>query len=123
MIKFEQIPEFDKDLKKLRKKYKSLDDDLKILKSVIDANHNSSIGRINGFFEIPNLKLSTEIQIWKVKKFACKSLKGKGANTRFRIIYAFIEKQEKIVFLEIYFKGNQEKEDRHRIKNYYKNNF
>ncbi len=35
-----------------------------------------------------------------------------------RAIYAYHNDKEKIAFLEIYFKGNKENEDRERIKKY-----
>ncbi len=54
------------------------------------------------------------------KKFACKSLKGKGAASGIRIIYAYYEKEDIVEFVEIYYKGNKENEDRKRILKYYK---
>lgn len=121
MIKFENSPKFEKNKKKLIKKYRSLDDDLKILKMIITTNHIPSGRKIDEFFEITNksgYKLSCkELQFWKIKKIACKSLKGKGGKTKLRIIYVFIEKESKIIFLEFYFKGSQENESRDRITN------
>jgi hypothetical protein len=52
---------------------------------------------------IPKFDKKT-IQIYKVKKFACKSLKGKGVKSGIRVIYAFYPDRLKIEFLEIYFK-------------------
>ncbi len=46
--------------------------------------------------------------IIKVKKFACKSLKGRGADSGFRIIYAYYPEERKIEFVEMYFKAEQE---------------
>jgi hypothetical protein len=53
------------------------------------------------------------------KKFACKSLKGKGAKSGIRIIYAYFEQEDTIEFIEIYFKGDKENEDKERIKKYF----
>ena len=52
----------------------------------------------------------------KIKKIACKSLKGRGAESGLRIVYAYFEEEERIVFIELYFKGNKENEDRERIQ-------
>ena len=48
------------------------------------------------------------IQIYKLKKFSCKALKGKGNRSGIRIIYAFYPDKFLVEFLEIYFK---EKDD------------
>jgi len=58
------------------------------------------------------------LQFFKVKKFQCKSLKGRGAKSGIRIIYAYFPTEQKIVFLEIYFKAKQEKEKKQRIMNF-----
>ena len=36
MMEFDQLPDFDKDLKKLLKKYRTLNDDLKVVKQVLE---------------------------------------------------------------------------------------
>jgi hypothetical protein len=61
-----------------------------------------------------------EIKILKIKKFACKSLKGRGAKSGIRIIYAFHCQSCKVDFIEIYFKSEKRIENRDRIKDYLK---
>jgi hypothetical protein len=51
----------------------------------------------------------------KVKKIACRSLKGRGVNSGMRLIYAWFEEESRIVFVELYYKGEKEMEDRERI--------
>lgn len=51
----------------------------------------------------------------KVKKIACRSLKGRGVNTGLRLVYAWFEAEERIVFVELYFKADKDLEDRERI--------
>ena len=63
--------------------------------------------------EISDLGLST--CVIKVKKIACKSLKGRGINSGMRLIYAHFPEESKIVFVEIYHKNVKENEDRKRI--------
>jgi len=60
-------------------------------------------------------------KIYKVKEFACLSLKGKGSQSGIRIIYAYFEKKDRIELIEIYYKGDKENENRERILRYYKN--
>jgi hypothetical protein len=46
-------------------------------------------------------------------------LKGRGANSGLRLVYAHFEAMDKIELVEIYFKGDKENEDRGRIlRNY-----
>lgn len=107
-------PEFQKDLKKLSRKFPSLEEDLKTFKNTaLKAFHH--LGQENlGIFQIPNLGFNSP-KIYKAKKFACKSLKGRGAATGIRIIYAYYPEKEEICLIEIYFKADQENEDRERM--------
>lgn len=119
-ISYGETLEFQKDFKRLLKKYRSLRDDLELVKiAAIELFHihklnNLSIFPVQGF-------CTEEIQICKIKKFACRSLKGRGSKSGIRIIYAFHYLNFKIDFIEIYFKGEKENEDKERIKEYLQN--
>jgi len=119
---FEEIeykPEFEKDLKKLNKKLKTLQKDLEIfINTQLKIFHKLGIDN-KGIVRISNLGINSP-EIYKARKFACRSLKGKGANSGIRVIYAYYKEEDKIEFIEIYFKGDKEKEDRKRILRYYK---
>lgn len=119
-INYSETPEFQKDFKKLLKKFKSLEKDFELAKiAVIELYH---IQKINNLSVFPIQGFCTEeIQVCKIKKFACRALKGRGAKSGIRIIYAFHVINLKVDFIEIYFKGEKENEDRERIKNYLKN--
>ncbi|MBU0722595.1 hypothetical protein KKH46_00025 [Patescibacteria group bacterium] len=116
-ITYGETPDFQKDFKKLLKKFKSLKDDWELMKiATIELFHiqkvnNSSIFPIQGF-------CAEKIQICKIKKFACRSLKGRGSKSGIRVIYAFHCKSCKVDFIEIYFKSEKENENRKRIKEY-----
>ena len=71
----------------------------------------------NAIFEIPNF-CSEELKICKIKKFACKALKGRGVQSGIRVIYAYYVLTNTVDFIEIYFKGDAENEDKERIKQY-----
>lgn len=71
-----------------------------------------------GVFEISGLQIKSP-KIYKAKKFACRSLKGKGVQSGIRVIYAYFEEEDKIELIEIYYKGDKENEDRERIRRYY----
>jgi len=115
MIEYNEISEFKKDLKNLVKKYRSLKDDLDVVK--LDLNDES--GESPPFsFRIDNLGIETCIV--KIKKIACKSLKGRGVNSGLRLIYAHFPNEQKITFIELYHKNDKENEDRKRIMDNFK---
>jgi mRNA-degrading endonuclease RelE of RelBE toxin-antitoxin system len=107
---FDELNEFKKDLKSLLKKYRTLKDDLGIVKQVLSASPDE---RPPFSFRIDNLGIKT--RVIKVKKIACKALKGRGVNSGFRLIYAFFEEEQKIIFIELYHKNDKENEDKQRI--------
>ena len=112
MIQFDELVEYKKDVKILLKKYRTLNEDLAVVKQDLNDEPGESAPfsfRING--------LGIETCIIKVKKIACKALKGRGVNSGLRLIYAWFEEEGKIVFVELYHKNDKEVEDRERIKN------
>lgn len=114
-----QLPEFEKDIKKLIKRFKTLEDDLKIFIKVELNLYHKLKKDTKGIFQIPGLNIENP-KIYKAKKFACRSLKGKGVRSGIRLIYAYFEEQDKIELIEIYYKGDKENEDRKRILMHYK---
>ena len=64
-------------------------------------------------FRIDNPGLET--CVIKVKKIACRALKGRGVNSGLRLIYAHFQEENKIIFVEIYHKNDKDNEDRQRI--------
>jgi len=106
MLRYSRHDKFEKQLGKLLKKYRTLEDDLRIAeKAAIELFHlhnldNNSTELIPGFDK-------EKIQVFKIKKFACKSLKGKGVRSGIRIIYAFCPELMEITYLEIYYKEKQ----------------
>ena len=113
-MNFISISAFDKDLKRLLKRYNSLNDDIENLKTTLRLYPKS---RPPFSFRLDNL--STETCIIKVKKIACRSLKGRGVNSGLRLIYAHLPAEEKIIFIELYHKNVKDQEDRERIVLYF----
>ena len=114
-----RLPEFDKDIKKLLKRFRTLEDDLDVfVKAELVLYHKLKKDN-KGIFPIPGLGVEKP-KIYKAKKFACRSLKGKGVQSGIRVIYGYFEKEDRIDFIEIYYKGDKENEDRDRIMRYYK---
>ncbi len=109
----EIVPEFEKDITKLSKKYRNLRKDLDTALKVLQVEpiNESRSKRISGLGE------EIVAPIYKLRKFYSKEFKGKGSSSGFRLIYAFTK--DKIILIEIYHKSKQEVEDRERIKYYF----
>lgn len=113
-----KLPEFEKDFKKLLKKFKTLNDDIEtFIHNQLILTHKL-IADNKGVFHISNLGIETP-KIYKATKFACKALKGHGVKSGIRIIYAYYENEDIVEFIEIYFKGDKEIENKDRILKYY----
>ena len=113
------LAEFERDFKRLKKKFGTLDEDLQVF---IDKQLNllHKLKQDNGgCVRIANLGISYP-HIYKARKFACKSLKGRGAASGIRVIYAYYLNEDIIELIEIYYKGDKENEDRVRILNKYR---
>jgi len=107
---FEELPGFERDFKKLLKKYRTLKNDLDVVKKVLAF---SPTERPPFSFRIDNLGLETCVV--KLKKIACRALKGRGVNSGLRLIYAHFQEENKIIFVEIYHKNDKDNENRQRI--------
>lgn len=116
-MKYSQIELFEKDFKRLSKRFRTLNVDFEKARiNAIELYHIKNLDN-NSIFSIPDFCFESVV-ICKLKKFSCKSLKGRGNKSGIRIIYAFYPVELKIEFIEIYFKGDQIMEDKDRIKLY-----
>src|SRR5690606_14521534 len=111
---FNELVEFKKDLKSLLKKYRTLNDDLDVVKKVLEVMPDE---RPPFSFRIDNFGLET--CIIKVKKIACRALKSRCVNSGLRLIYAHFPDEQKITFIELYHKNDKENEDSDRIVKYF----
>ncbi len=109
MNNFDALTEFEKEFKRLFKKYKTLDDDFEKFKKVLLA---APTGVGKNFVIIHSTKT---IKVVKAR-MACRALRDRSL----RVIYAYFEQNQRIEFIELYFKGEKENEDRERIKEYLK---
>ena len=106
-MNFDELPEFQKEFRRLAKKYKSLPGDLQEFCNVVSA---VPLGTSKHFTVIRQIKT-----LYIVKaRFFCRYLKGASL----RMIYAYFEDKKKIEFIELYYKGEKENENFERIKEY-----
>ena len=109
-MEFTELDEFKKDLKKLARKYPSLEKDIEVRRIVLIK---FPIGPSNHTTQIPELKIKS--RIYKTR-LMCRSLKKSDA---LRLIYCYSEEEQRITFIEVYFKGHKESENRDRISQYF----
>ncbi len=107
---FSESDEFKREYKKLAKKYSTLEQDLEVVKKAIKA---TPVG--NGSKHWIILKQNTEEKYIIKMRMMCRAVKG----SQFRLIYYYDGQIVEVLFIEIYFKGNKEKEDRERIEEYF----
>src|SRR4030067_1378695 len=99
-----RLSEFEKDIKRLLKRFKTLEDDLRVfIEKELNLYHKLKIDN-KGVFQISGLQVESP-KIYKAKKFACRSLKGKGIQSGIRVIYAYFEEKDKVELIEIYYKS------------------
>ena len=108
MKSFNELDKFEKEFKRLFKKYNTLNDDFEKFKKVL-AMYPTGVGK--NFIIIYS---SPRAKIIKAH-MACRALRN---NHLLRLIYAYLEQEQKIEFIEVYYKGDKENEDRNRIKIY-----
>ena len=113
MMNFDEIPEFQKELKQLGKKYKSLPGDLQRFRKTVYAK---PLGNSKHFHTITKGDAQTgPLFIVKARLF-CRYLK----RSSIRIVYCYFEQEKRIEFIELYHKSDKENENRARIDNYLK---
>jgi mRNA-degrading endonuclease RelE of RelBE toxin-antitoxin system len=114
-IRYRETPTFKKSWKKLVKRYATLPSDLETVKEgAIELLHihgidNQSVCKIQGVS-------SESFDCYVVKKFACRSLKGRGARSGIRLTYVFDPVKKIVYFVEIYYKSDQAVEDKKLLK-------
>jgi len=108
-MNFDELAEFKKERKRLKRRYRSLDEDLETLKSALAVSPLGSGKRFNAVAAARGRRIVKA-------RLACRFLK----NDALRVIYSYFERERRIVFIEIYFKGDKENENRARIQAYLK---
>ncbi|MBI2630678.1 hypothetical protein HYW73_00480 [Candidatus Nomurabacteria bacterium] len=101
------LPEFEKEFNQLLKKFRSLDDDIKIFERFIFENPTGLGKNFTIIHNNENLKLVKA-------RILCRSLRSRNI----RIIYAYHDDIFEFVYIEIYFKGDKPNEDKKRIEEY-----
>ena len=109
MVRFVEVPEFQKDLKNIRF---DLSEDLELFKKALAVDPEN----LNGAVKIPGFGGGV-CPVYKARKFRCKKL-NKGSRSGIRVVYIYNPEKEEILLVEIYYKSKRENHNSNRIKNY-----
>lgn len=112
MSTFSALPEFDKELKKLVKKYPTISSDIEDIKPIL-LESPTGVGK-----NFTIIKIAGDVTFVKVR-IHCESLRSRVV----RLIYAYHKDRIEFMYIELYFKGDKENEDRERIDQYIKDIF
>lgn len=107
-MEFSEHASFTREFGRLFKRFKSLDDDLEKIKKILLKQPEGTDGR-----HWNALHRSEQCVIFKTR-MVCRYLRRGDL----RLIYAHFPAESRVEFIEIYFKGDKEIEDRERIKEY-----
>lgn len=107
MSHFNKTPQFEKELKKLSRKYPSLPKDIKDLEDILCVFPTGNGKNFTIIHHSENVKLVKA-------RLTCRSLRDKSM----RVIYAYHSNAIEFVYLELYFKGDKKNEDRERVEGY-----
>jgi mRNA-degrading endonuclease RelE of RelBE toxin-antitoxin system len=110
MIEVSYVPEFEKDLRKIKV---NLKEDFDRFEKVLLVEFPKLLP---GVVKISNLGEGI-LPVFKARKFRCKALQ-KGTRSGIRVIYTHNKYENKIVFIGIYYKGKNENHDKERILKY-----
>lgn len=112
-----RLSSFERDMKRLSKRYGTLEEDLSTfisasLRLIASGEHAPEA---LGFFPISGREVNGK-GFYVAKKFACRSLKGTGVNSGIRVVLQWLPDPGEVRLIEIYHKNEKEVEDLERIK-------
>ena len=123
-MNFEQAPEFQKELKRLQKKWHSLPSDIKAAERSLVPLYTEQGGvditylRRNFFNgkKATILKSTSKAEVVKIRL----DVETLNCNNKIRVVFIATVVSHKITFIEIFAKNEKDREDKMRIKKYIK---
>ena len=119
-MNFNRTPEFKKDLKKLQKKWRTLENDLNKAEQFVQLIYTNS-EMYESFVNGPNATVISTSNLQEVMKMRLECT-SPGAKGKARIVFVFARIDGEIILLEIYSKSEKDREDSTRIHDYLANN-
>ena len=122
-MNFDQTPEFQKDLKHLVKKWRSLPNDLLAAEQQIVSLYNPEVDETElreyraAFFNGKRAAIIYSTDSIEVVKMRL-DVAALGTSDKVRIVFVAVRSDETVTFVELYSKNEKEREDKGRIKKY-----
>lgn len=122
-MNFDRTDEFTKDIKKLSKKWRSLEGDIEYLEPRLeklylgddpDTINNLREAFFNGKRATILHSLENGNEIVKMRL----DVASLGSNDKVRIVFVAVRRANTITFIELYSKNEKDREDQSRIKRY-----
>lgn len=118
-MNFEQTPEFQKDLKRLAKKWRSLQQDIKAaqrdLTPLYVAQEGIDTKRLREtFFNGKRATILQSAEGYEVVKMRL-DVAALNSNSKVRLVFVAVVTENRIVFIELYAKSEKDREDTKRI--------
>lgn len=111
-------PEFERDLKKLLKRFRTLEDDLpSFIDYELELFHGQKLA-VGGIERVAGLGFD-DPPVFVAKKVACQALKGTGSRSGIRVVYTWFAAEGRVELVELFYKGDKDIEDKARIKRIY----
>lgn len=107
---FSRTPEFEREYRKLLKRYRSLAEDIAFFEGVL-AEFPTGKGS-----KFVTLHHGVDCVVVKAR-LMCRALR----DSSLRIVYVWHKSTATVEYIELYYKGDKENEDRERIKEFLKN--
>lgn len=121
-MNFEQSPEFQKDLKRLSKKWRSLSGDLAdvelLIADVYTDNDQHELFQQKFFNNKRATKLVVQNDVEVIKMRLDVAVLGSADKAR--IVFVAVKTNQRIVFVELFAKNEKSREDRNRYRQYLK---
>ena len=113
-----ETQEFKRGLKRLAKRFPSLPGDLETLKIYVIEAYFRTGGGTPYLIPIAEAALPPNLASYKIKRFACRSLKGLGSRSGLRLTLIYNKVFHTVTLVELYFKADQENENRSLLRTY-----
>lgn len=112
-----RLPGFERDMRRLLKRYATLEEDLSTFTSAtlrLLASGEYPPEPL-GLFPVSGKEVGGR-GFYVAEKFACRSLKGTGVNSGIRVVLQWLPETDEVCLVEIYHKNEKEVEDLERIR-------
>lgn len=117
-VKIERVEEIEKDLKKLKKKFDTIDKDLERFEKALLVSLPQIPGAVPGHYR--EVEIRPDVKLYKAKHFRCMALKGRGCRSGIRVIYGFWPCLNQVTILEIYYEEKKKSDcDLERLQYYF----